>query len=140
MFKNNHTIKDRAIDNQLKKDIKPIQQKGRSVPIHVKNSVRCDLEKLIEKGHLEKADQTTENCFVSPAVITMKKDKLVKIAIDSRKLNESCEKRKATMPNKEELISKISTEITKSKGEVWMSKIDLDYAYENLKKEITEAP
>ena len=29
LFKNNHTIKDLTIDIQLKKDAKPIQQKGR---------------------------------------------------------------------------------------------------------------
>ena len=33
------------------------------------------------------------------------------------------------MPNMEELISKSSAEITKSNGEIWMSKIDLYYAY-----------
>ena len=56
-----------------------------------------------------------ENCFISPAVITLKKDKSLKIALDSRKLNEACVKRKAAMPNMEELISKISGEITKCK-------------------------
>ena len=132
-FKNNHTIKDLTIDIQLKKDTKPIQQKGRPVPIHFQNIVKNELKKLIEKGHLEKADKTTENCFVSSAVITIKKDKSVKIALDSRKLNESCIKRKATMPNKEELISRISAKITKNNGEIWMSKIDLDYAYGQAK-------
>ena len=33
------------------------------------------------------------------------------------------------MPSMEERISIKSTEITKSDGEIWMSKIDLDYAY-----------
>ena len=103
------------------------------MPIHFQNSVRHDLEKLIEKGHLEKADGTTENCFTSPAVITIKKDKSVKIALDSGKLNESCIKRKAAMPNMEELINKISAEITKSSGEIWMSTNDLDYAYGQAK-------
>ena len=70
---------------------------------------------------------------MSPAVITIKKDKSVKIALDSRKLNEACVKRKAAMPNMEEVISKISAEITKSNGEYWMSKIDLDYAYRQAK-------
>ena len=107
LFKNNHTIKDLTIDIQLKKDVKPIQQKGRPVPIHFQKIVREELEKLIDKGHLEKADRTTENCFVSPAVITIKKDKSVKIALDSQKLNDACIKRKAAMPNMEELTSKI---------------------------------
>ena len=95
--------------------------------------VKNELEKLIERGHLEKADKTIENCFVSPAVITIKKDKMVKIALDLQKFNESCIKRKSTMPNLEELISKISAKITKSNGEIWMSKIDLDYAYGQAK-------
>ena len=129
LFKSNHTIKDLTIDNQLKKDIKPIQQKGRPVPIHFQNNVREELEELIKSGHIEKADEITENFFISPAVITIKKDKSVKIALDSRKLNEACIKRKAAMPNMEELISKISAKITNGEGEIWMSKIDLDYAY-----------
>ena len=133
LFRNNHTIKDLAIDIQLKKDTKPIQQKRRPVPIHFQKTVKKELEKLIESGHLDEADNTTENCFVSPAVITIKKDKSVKIALDSRKLNEACVKRKAAMPIMEELISKISAEITRNNGEIWMSKIDLDYAYGQAK-------
>ena len=113
----------------MKKDIKPIQQKWRPVPIHFQKIVQEELEKLIEKGHLEKADKTTKNCFISPAVITIKKDKSVKKALDSKKLNEACVKRKAAMSNMEELISKFSAEITKNDGDIWMSKIDLDYAY-----------
>ena len=34
LFKNNLIIKDLTIDIQLKKDVEPIQQKGRPVPIH----------------------------------------------------------------------------------------------------------
>ena len=61
------------------------------------------------------------------------KDKSVKIAIDSRKLNEACVKRKPAMPNMEELNSKIYAEIIESEGKVWMSKIDLYYAYGQAK-------
>ena len=133
LFKNNHTIKDLTIDIQLKKDVKPIQQKGRPVAIHFQEFVREELEKLIGKGHLEKADNTTENCFISPDVITIKKDKSVKLALDSRKVNEACMKRKVAMQNMEELISKSSAKITKGEGEIWMSKIDLYYPYGQAK-------
>ena len=105
LFKINHTIKDLTIDIPLKKDTKPIQQKGRPVPIHFQITVKQELENLIEKGHLEKADKTTENSFISPAVITIKKDKSMKVALDSRKLNEAYVKRKAETLNMEELIS-----------------------------------
>ena len=133
LFKNNHTIEGLTIDIQLRKDTKSIQQKGRPVPIHFQNSVQHELETIIKKGHLKKAVGTTENCFVSPAVITIKKDKSFEIALDYRKMNESYIKRKAAMPNMEELISKVSAEITKSKGGKWMSRIDLDYAYGQAK-------
>ena len=114
LFKNKQTIKDLTINIQLKKDVKPIQQRGRSVPIHFQKIVREELEKLIGKRQHEKADKTTEKCFISPAVITIKKDKSVKRAVDSRKLNEAYIKRKAAMPNMEELISKISAKIPKA--------------------------
>ena len=113
----------------MRQDSKPIQQKGRPEFNHLQKTVKQELEELIEKGRLEKADKLTENCFISPAVITIKKNKSVKLAFDSRKPTKACVKRKAAMSNMEELISKISTEITKSDGERWMSKIDLDYAY-----------
>ena len=54
LFKNNHTTKDLTIDIQLKKDSKPIQQKGRPVPKLFQKTIKQYLEKLIEKGHLEK--------------------------------------------------------------------------------------
>ena len=56
----------------MKKDVKPIQQKARPVPIHFQNTVRKELEKLIERGHLEKEGWRTENGFVSPAVVFKK--------------------------------------------------------------------
>ena len=128
-YRKNHTIKDLTIDNQLNKHAKSIQHKGRPVPIHFQKIVNNELEKLIEKGHVEKADKTTEDCFVPLAVITIKKDESVKYALDSRKVNKSCIKRKTTMTNMKQLTSKKPEKITKSNGEKCMSKIDLDYAY-----------
>ena len=112
-FKNNLTIKDLTIDIHLKKDVKPSQQKGRPVPIYFQKIVQEKPEKLIEKGHLKKVDKTTETCLLSPAVITIKKGKPVKIALDSRKLNKACVKRKAAMQNIEKLISKYLPKLTK---------------------------
>ena len=87
----------------------------------------------MKQGHIKKANNIDENCFVSPAVITVKKDKSVKIALDSRKLNEITIKRKAQMPNMEKLISRISRKIADGPAdEIWTSKLDLDYAYGQL--------
>ena len=63
----------------------------------------------------ERATEINEDCFVSPTVITVKKDNSIKIALESRKLNEATIKRKAQMPNMEELISRISRKISEEK-------------------------
>ena len=77
-----------------------------------------------------KANNMDENWFVSPAIITLKKVKSVKIALDSQKLNEITIKRKAQMPNVEQLISRNSRKIADGPAdEIWTSKLDLDYAY-----------
>ena len=99
---------------QLKEDARLIQQKGRQIPIYLQQSVEKEINKLMKQGHIEKANNIDENCFVSPAVITVKKDKSIEIALDSRKFNEITIKRKAKWPNMEELISRISRKIADS--------------------------
>ena len=75
-----------------------------------------------------------EDCFVSPAVITVKKDKSIKVALDSKQLNEATIKRKAQMPNMEKLISRRSRKISEEKeGEIHITKLDFDYAYGQLR-------
>ena len=83
---------------------------------------------------MEKIKDVDEDCFVSPVVITVKSDKSVNIALDSRKLNDSCVKMRPHMPNMEELLNQISVEITRDRTtQLFMSKIDLDYAYGQMK-------
>ena len=111
-----------------------MKQKARPIPLHLQEDVGKELERLIKTGHLEKVKHVDEDCFLSPVVITVKNDKSVKIALDSRKLNDSCVKIRPHMPNMEELLNQISVEITKDRTkELMMSKIDLDYAYGQMK-------
>ena len=62
------------------------------------------------------------------------KNKYVKTALDSKKLNEITVKRKTQMPNMEELISLISRKISdRSDGDFLATKLDFDYAYGQIK-------
>ena len=75
-----------------------------------------------------------EDCFVSPVVITVKSDKSEKVASDSGKLNDSCNKIRPQMPNMEELLNQISVEITRDRTmQQFISKEDLDYAHGQTK-------
>ena len=134
MFEINETIGDTEIKLQLKPSHFPVKHKARPVPLHLQEDVGRELEKLIKSGHLEKIKYVDEDCFVSPVVTTVKCDKSVKIALDSRKLNDSCVKMRPHMPNMEELLNQISVEITRDRTtQLFMSKIDLDYAYGHMK-------
>ena len=58
----------------------------------------------------------------------------MKIALDARKLNGSCVKKRPHMPNMEELLNQISAELSKNDHDpIWISVIDLDYAYGQMK-------
>ena len=79
---------------------------------------------------MERATKITEDCFASPTIITVKKDKSIKIALDSGKLNEATIKRKAPMPTMKEVISKTSRKISEgNEGEIWITKLDFDHAF-----------
>ena len=115
-----------------------MKQKARPIPLHLQEDIGKEFQRLMKTGHLEKLKHVDEDCFVSPVVIMVKSDKSVKIALDSRKLNDSCIKIRPHMLNMEELLNQISVEITKDRtNELMISKIDLDYAYGqmNLSKE-----
>ena len=133
LFHENKTVEGIEVDIQLKPNAKLMQQKGRPIPIHLQPAVGKEIEKLTKNGHIKKATDIDKNCFVSPAVITVKNDKTIKVALDSRKANEITVKGKAQMPNMEELISRISRKIADGEeDEIWISKFDLDYAYGQL--------
>ena len=98
--------------------------------LHVQEDVKNELNRIIESGHLERLKTIEKGCFVSPVKIPVKKDKFFKIALDARKLNESCIKKRPPMPNMEELPNKISADLSKNDTDsIWIPVVDLDYAY-----------
>ena len=62
----------------------PIQQKGRRVPITLQDKVDKEINKLLRQGHIEKLKECSDKYFVSPIIITVKKDGSVKVALESR--------------------------------------------------------
>ena len=54
LFENNRTIKDTGINIQLKPGHYPVKQKARPIPLHLKEDVGRELEKLTKAGHLKK--------------------------------------------------------------------------------------
>ena len=72
-------------------------------------------------------------CFISPIVITRKKDGSIKLALDSKLLLNHIFKNKYQMPNIHELIDNIALQLSsKESGEVWFGSLDLKNAYNHL--------
>ena len=64
--------------------------------------------------------------------MTIKKDKSVKIALESKKLNKAVHKNKYQMQNIDHLVALYITKRKQSPGTFWFSKIDLKYAYSQI--------
>ena len=111
-----------------------MQQKGRRIPIHLQKAVTKEIKKLMTAGHLIRVNNIKQDNFISPTVITVKKDNSVKLAMDARILNDNTIKRKAQMPNLEELLGQVSMAISKDEDKpLYISTIDLEYAFGQVK-------
>ena len=116
---------------QFHEPLKPIQLKGRRVPLHLLDSVKTEPSRLKDKGNIKKLENC--DCFISPIVITCKKDKSIKLALGSKFINEQIYKKKYQMPNIHELVDSVTAQIASdSSGEVWFTNLDLNNAYSQL--------
>ena len=64
------------------KNLIPIQQKSRRVPITMQENIDKEIEKLLEQGHIQKLEECSNKHFVSPIVIRVKNDGSVKLALE----------------------------------------------------------
>ena len=71
--------------------------KERRIPIQLQNQVDKEIGKLLKEGHFEKFDKIQDELFIQPTVLTVKKDKSLKNAMDARALNQSIAKNKYQM-------------------------------------------
>ena len=110
-------------------------QKGRRVPINLQPRVSEELERLQTEDHIEKLSSCSDEHFISPIVITVKKDQSIKQALDSKVLNKAKHKNIYQMPNIEMLIYTISQHLTDTQNDqkAYFTTLDLKYAYDQLK-------
>ena len=126
----NHVAK-----STFKSEINPTQHKGRRIPLHLVEKVENELKKLIEDKQIKKLTSCSDEYFISPVVITVKADHSIKIALDSKILNDAIHKNKYQMQSIDHLMDKIAMKISELKttdGTLYFSKIDLKYAYSQL--------
>ena len=111
--------------------------------MHLLEKVENELKKLIDDKQIIKLEKSSDELFISPVIITVKKDKSVKIALVSKKFNGAIHKNKHQMQSINHLMDSVAVYISERKnkqGKYFFSKIDLKYVYsqipldENIKK------
>ena len=93
---------------EFKEGARITQQKGRRVPLQLQTAVDAEIKSLLAAGHIKRLDKITDEMFIQPVVITVKKDRSVKIALDDRSLINAILKNKYQMPNLESLMEKVA--------------------------------
>ena len=91
-------------------------QKGRRVPTNLQPKVTAEVERLSNEGHIEKLSSCSDEHFISPIVIFVKKDQSVKLALDSKILNRAIHKNKYQTPNIDMLTDTISQHLTNTQN------------------------
>ena len=127
--------KNHMAKSTFKEKFTPTQHKGRRVPLHLLEWVEQELEKLFEDKQIKRLEKCSDEYFISPVVITVKKDKSVKIALDSKELNDAIHKNKYQMQSIDHLIDAVAnyvSELSTDQGTFYFSEIKLKYAYSQI--------
>ena len=82
---------------------------------------------------IEKLTNCSDQFFISPIVITVRKDQSIKIALDSKILNKAVHKNKYQTPTIDSLIQTLSQTLSTAPQETaYFTTLDLQYAYSHL--------
>ena len=126
--------KNHIAKSTLKQNISPFQHKGRRVPLNLTDKVDKEIRHLSIKNQIIKLEKCSDKVFISPVVITVKHDQSIKLALDSKLLNDAI-KKKYQMQSINNLMDSVVKYISdnKSKTGIFLfSKIDLKYAYSQI--------
>ena len=80
-------LKDVQVDLTVDLEIKPVANKHRRVPFHLRNKVENELDRLKLEGVIEPVKEPTG--WVSPVVITNKSDGSIRMCVDMTELNKN---------------------------------------------------
>ena len=133
---NNHVVV-----SKFHRDFQPRHQKCGRIPIYLQNKVNKELKKLLDEKHIIKLSTCPDKYFLSPIVVTVKKDQTLNLALDSKILNKAIHKNEYQLPNFDTLIESISQQISPpaSQNTTYFSTLDLKYACSQMNLDPTTA-
>ena len=81
--------------------------------------MEADIEKMLKEGHIRKVERINDEVSIQPVVITVKKHKSFKVALDAISLNGAIQKEKYQIPNLDNLMEQVAEIINEEiEGEI----------------------
>ena len=115
-------LKNRQIELIVDKNVKPISQRQRRIPFHLRAKVDVELSRLEQEKIIEKVPNTDETAWMSPVVIVPKKDDKIRLCVDMRAANTAIKRVCHPIPT----VRDISLDLN---GAKCFSKLDMLQAY-----------
>ena len=98
--------------------------------MQLQDAVEKQIDKPLADGHIPRVEKINDEVFIQPVLVTVKRDKSVKIALEVRSLNNAIQTKKYQMPNSENLLEQIAGIVnSKEDGIVRVTSLDMLYAY-----------
>nr|XP_049699503.1 uncharacterized protein LOC110376634 [Helicoverpa armigera] len=116
-------FKNVQIQIPIDKDIKPVIQPYRRIPIPLEEKINTKIDELLQKDIIEKVEGPSE--WISPVVPILKADGDVRLCIDMRRANLAIKRENHPLPTMEQLLPKIQ-------NAKMFSKLDIKDAFHQL--------
>lgn len=107
---------------RVNKEVKPIRQPLRRIPINLEERVKQEIDKLESMGIIERCE---DGEWISAMVVCLKKGNKIRLCLDLRQVNRAILKEDFPIPTIEELLSRV-------KGSKIFSTIDLTMAFHQV--------
>ena len=112
----------------IDESVKPVAQKHRHVPFHLREKVDQELKRLFEAGIIEPVVEPTD--WVSPVVIVPKRDSSdIRLCVDMTQPNKAIKRIRHVIPTLDELRCDLN-------GATVFSKVDLNKGYHQLELDV----
>ena len=118
-------FKNVEVKFNVDKEVKPVANKHRRIPFHLRPKVEAELDRLLAADVIEMVENEPTD-WVSPIVLTNKSDGSLRFCVDMRNPNKAIKRTRHVIPTIEELRSDMD-------GATVFSKVDLNSSYHQLK-------
>jgi transposase InsO family protein len=107
VFGDSGRMKGQPVEIELEENVKPFHiNTPRRVPFPLLEKVKAELERMEATGIIEKVTEPTEWC--SPLVVTLKKNRDIRLCVDLRQLNRAVKRERYILPTVEDITAKLA--------------------------------